>query len=222
MYSVVLLAALTTAPSSQAWLRSRCHGCHGCYATCGCVAPACTCSYSYSCSGCYGCHGCHGGCYGVYSGFNGYPSQCHGCYGCYAGWSCYGYPVRFAPAESAPPSIIRPLDNKTPGKIEQAPPPKDKKKTEEARARVIVDVPADAKLFVDRQLMSMTSARRIFQTPELNEGQTYFYDLTAEVIRDGQTVTASQRVILRPGQAATASFADLGQRRDATVPIGEQ
>ncbi len=237
MYSVVLMAALTTAPSAQSWHRGGCHGCHschGCYATRGYVAAACTCSYGCYGSGCYGCYGCYGspwygasytsGSYGCAVGV--VPVyQCHGCYGCYGGWSCYGYPTHHAVTESAPPSTTVPEKKPAtkPGKIEETPPPLERKKTEEqARARVIVDVPADAKLFVDGQLINTTSARRIFQTPELIAGQTYYYELTAEVIRDGQTISASQRVILRPGQAATASFADLGRRSDATAQAGQQ
>lgn len=229
MYSIVLMAALTTAPTTQAWHRGGCHGCHGCYGTRGYVGTACY--YSY---GCYGCHG--SGCYGCYgapwygggytSGSYGYPvSVCHGCYGCYGGWSCYGYPTQQAPVESAPPSTTpdkgpAPKAGKT---FEEAPLPKVKTGSEEqARARVIVDLPADAKLYVDGQLMNTSSTRRMFQTPNLAPGQLYYYELKAEVIRDGQTITANQRVIIRPGQAASASFADLGVRRDATAQAGQQ
>ena len=45
-------------------------------------------------------------------------------------------------------------------------------------------------------------------------------ELTITVRRDGQVITANQRVILRPGQNATASFADLGQRREASARAG--
>lgn len=148
------------------------------------------------------------------------PFQCHGCYGCYSGWACYGYPQprHTAPIEPAPPSTT---PEKKPAPL--PPPPLDKKKTEEqARARVIVDLPADARLFVDGQFMNTTSARRIFQTPELIAGQAYYYELKAEVIRDGQTITAQQRVILRPGEMTTASFAELGRTRDATAQAGQQ
>jgi uncharacterized protein (TIGR03000 family) len=102
------------------------------------------------------------------------------------------------------------------------PPPIDRKKNEEqARARVIVDLPADAKLFVDGQYMHTTSARRMIQTPELIAGNVYYYELKAEIVRDGQTISAQQRVILRAGEIATASFADLGRPRDATALAGQ-
>ena len=234
MYSIVLMAALTSAPTTQSWHRGGCHSCSGCYGTRGYVGANLSCYGCYG-AGSYGCYGCYGapwygGSYtsGSYGHVNGIvPAwQCNGCYGCYGGWSCYGYPTEYGRIETAPPSNTTPDKGTTtkPGKtFEEAPLPKEKKgKEEQARAKVIVDLPADAKLYVDGQLMISSSARRVFQTPNLEAGQAYFYDLKAEVIRDGQTITSNQRVILRPGQAATASFADLGQRRDATAQAGQQ
>ncbi|MGE3804669.1 MAG: TIGR03000 domain-containing protein [Gemmataceae bacterium] len=84
MYSVVLMAALSTGAADV-----NCHwGCgwrsHGCY----------------SCYGCYGCYGC-GGCYGCYGCYG-----CGGCYGCYGGygrWSNYApIMIEQQPAEKIP------------------------------------------------------------------------------------------------------------------------
>jgi len=59
MYSVVLMAALTTTTADVPSFGGR--GCHGCWgARSGC----------YGCNGCYGYGGCYGGCNG-------------GCWGCY-------------------------------------------------------------------------------------------------------------------------------------------
>ncbi|MFO0969428.1 MAG: TIGR03000 domain-containing protein [Gemmataceae bacterium] len=85
------------------------------------------------------------------------------------------------------------------------------------RARVVIDVPADAKLYIDGHLMKTTSARRIFQTPDLVAGQTYFYDLKVEVVREGKTLSETQRVLLRPGYSATASFATMDRAETATA-----
>jgi uncharacterized protein (TIGR03000 family) len=101
------------------------------------------------------------------------------------------------------------MDKKSP---EQGPEPKKKKKEgngDDTRARLIVQLPADAKLFIDGNLMKSTSEKRTFITPVLRPEQTYFYDLRAEVVRDGRTVASTQRVILRPGQAIQASFPNL-------------
>src|SRR5204862_4361157 len=79
MYSVVLMAALTTGTASEGccFRHGGCYGgCYGGYNGCyGGVYAGCY-GGSYYNAGCYG--GSYG-CYGVY-----------GCYGCYGGWSCYG------------------------------------------------------------------------------------------------------------------------------------
>jgi uncharacterized protein (TIGR03000 family) len=187
MYSLVLMTALTTGTTAPAWG----HHCCGCSGWGG-----------WACNGCYGCYGCYGGhgwrhgCYGCYGCYGGYG--CYGCYGCYGGW--YGGSP-YAPIMVVP-------DKKG---AEQGPEPKKKKAGEgdETRARLIVQLPADAKLFIDGTLMKSTSEKRTFITPVLRPEQTYFYDLRAEVVRDGRTVARTQRVILRPGQAIQASFSDL-------------
>jgi uncharacterized protein (TIGR03000 family) len=51
--------------------------------------------------------------------------------------------------------------------------------------QIIIEVPADAQLYADGQLTTTTSGRRVFNTPPLEDGQTYFYDLRAQVVRDG-------------------------------------
>ena len=52
MYSVVLMAALTTTPAVPDFGRHR-GGCWGGYSCCGCYG-------GYGCYGCYGCSGCSG------------------------------------------------------------------------------------------------------------------------------------------------------------------
>jgi uncharacterized protein (TIGR03000 family) len=115
----------------------------------------------------------------------------------------YGYAVPAGP--SAPPAA----EPRTPGKGEVTPPPKEN--LEQARARITIDVPEDAKLYIDGQLTKATSTRRTFQTPNLKAGSLYFYDVRVEIVRNGKVVSDSQRVILRPGEEATATFASLGQ-----------
>jgi uncharacterized protein (TIGR03000 family) len=105
-------------------------------------------------------------------------------------------------------------------KPEVTPPPVEKKKItddQEARVRVRIDVPEDAKLYVDGQLMRSTSARRVFQTPTLQVGRVYFYDVRVEIERNGQTMSDAQRLIIRPGQEASLSFANLEQRAIASA-----
>jgi uncharacterized protein (TIGR03000 family) len=96
---------------------------------------------------------------------------------------------------------------------EQGPAPKKEEGKESAalnRASLIVELPADAKLYVDNQLTKASSERRVFNSPPLEEGQTYYYILRAEVIRDGKTLSETKRVLLHARDVVRASFSDLG------------
>lgn len=211
MYSLVLMAAMTGSPATANW----CHRCHcGCH--CGCY---CGCWGCHGCCGCWGCYGC--GCYGCYGGYCHGCWGCNGCYGCYGCYSCYGGSVYGAPIYVTPGATVVPKGE------EQAPPPKkekDKNKDEVQlnRARLIVQVPAGARLFIDEQQMKSTSERRTFVTPVLQPGRTYYYEVRAEIVRDGRTVSENQRVILRPGEIARASFANLGQAASATAQAADE
>ena len=88
-----------------------------------------------------------------------------------------------------------------------APKKEEKKAEKEGAAKLIIDVPADAKLYIDDQPMKTESARRTFSTPALQKGQAYFYDVRVEVVRDGKTYSDSKRVIVRAGELAQATFA---------------
>lgn len=229
MYSVLLMAALTTGGETPDFCHRRCSGCysscHGCYSSChGC----------YGCSSCYGCHGCSG-CYGCYSGWG--CSGCHGCSsyygcggygccGCYGGLACYGscygglscysgccaaptwgyspvptigcaYGVPVTPAApAAPPADLPPGDGKKAGEASNT----------SSKGRLVVEVPEDARVYIDDQLMKTTSAVRKYATPTLEAGQAYYYIVKAEVVRDGKTVTDTRRVVVRAGEESRLSF----------------
>ena len=194
MYSVVLMAALatgTTAPDCH----PHSYGCCGGY-------------YSYGCCGGYsGCCGGYGYSYGCCGGYGCYGSYSYGaCYGC-----CGGSPYSMMPYPYATPA--------TPAPSEKLPPPKDDpKKPEEPKkegalapnvGRMVVEVPVDAKLFIDGQLMKTTNEKRSFRTPELVPGQQYFYDVRAEITIDGKTEVENVRVVVQGGKTAQAAFPKL-------------
>src|SRR5690348_15241839 len=198
MYSVVLMAALTAGSTTPTWGcygvggchgffgggRARCHGYAGyggCYATYagGCYGSC----YGTSCSG----SGCYGtGCYGS-GGYGGYGYPSYGS-GWYFGATCYGagcHGCAGMPAYAPAPTQVSPPG--VPGGVtpEPVPAPKKEEGKESAalnQARLIVELPADAKLYVDEQLTKATSARRVFTSPPPQDGQTYYYILRAEVI----------------------------------------
>jgi uncharacterized protein (TIGR03000 family) len=96
-----------------------------------------------------------------------------------------------------------------------APPTEEKKPKKEGtmlptnKAKLVVELPANAKLFIDDKPMKVTSGLRSFNTPELEPGQAYYYMVRVETIRDGKPVSQTRRVIVRAGQIARADFKDM-------------
>ena len=151
--------------------------------------------------------GCHGGGYGGGSG-------------CYGG--CAGYSPSYAPGTIIEtPSMMPPAGVPVtppagapvtpPGKTDTIPQAKPTSSglLNNNRARLLVDLPADAKLYIDDQLMKTTSEHRTFNTPRLDSNLTYYYELRAEVVRDGKPVTMTKRVTLKAGDIIRARFGEL-------------
>lgn len=186
------------------WGRARWRGGWGCagYGLHGCYGVV-----SYGQYGCGGIH--HGSCFGVYGGtacYGGCYGSCLGCYahqaGCYGG--CYGQPIWYGPPaawhESGNPMVAPPANTTPPqGK------PADAKPAGGA-AKLIIEVPATAKLFIDDLPMKGVDTTRKFTTPALEPGQTYYYNVRIEDTRDGQTVTETRKVLVRGGETIRESF----------------
>lgn len=212
MYGMILMAAMATgaeAPDFRCHGRNNTAGCHGgCYGTCyGSCIGAYYGTYYGSCFGCYGSgYGCCGvsslGCHGGY-GLVGYATYgCHGCYGCYGCYGCTGYAPGYTPSLIVPGAPTMPPAG---GDVLPAPKPSGSSEANVVpRAKLVVELPADANLYIDDQLMKTTSERRTFNTPVLDKGQTYYYELKAEVMRDGKAVTQTRRVTLRAGDLVEA------------------
>lgn len=216
---------------------SSCHGgcCGGCYGySChgGCWGGCCGGCYGNGCcGGCHGsswgcwgssCYGCCGGCCGGYISYgSGCWGSCTGCSGCYGG-VIYTTPATPAPVTTSSSSYVVPgVSSYVPATATNY--PSDvrantyavpastgyDRQTSVAPAKLMINLPADAKLYVDGQLTSSTTENRVFTTPELQRGLTYFYDLKAEITRDGQTITENKRLIVRSGDNLRTSFAVL-------------
>jgi uncharacterized protein (TIGR03000 family) len=82
-------------------------------------------------------------------------------------------------------------------------------------ARITVQLPADARLYVDNVFCPLTSSTRSFPTPPLEPGREFYYTLRAEVTRDGRTRVQSQRVIVGAGRQVSVEFNDFGSLRTA-------
>jgi len=197
MYSVMLMAALTAGGQTADWHNGSGYGYGRNYGNCA--------------GSCYGNHGVDdyvggysaGAGYGCGWGWGGYcpdysSSGCHGCAGSYG----VGSPYFAAPVGPiAPP----------PAPIETVPPPKKpgQESLAPTKARLIVEVPADGKVYVDDQQMKTPAERRVYQTPDLEPGQTYVYDVRVEVQREGKAVSETKRVLLKAGQEVLADFKDM-------------
>ena len=229
MYSMVLMMAMSASPEAATFHRgggcnggcqgvvaySSCQGgghghkargglfggrgCHGSsYASCSGYSAGCTGSYAApvytSCNGCQGGglfsrgHGCNGG--GLFS------RKHHGCSGSYASGCIGSYSTGCTGGGvyGAPP-VVNP--NKDMPKVE----PK-KGGVTSAPAFITVNVPADAKILIDGAATKSVSTVRTFSTPELNAGTVYYYTLTAEVVREGKTYTATEKVAVEAGVTA--------------------
>jgi uncharacterized protein (TIGR03000 family) len=139
----------------------------------------------------------------------------YGCYGGGYGFGCCGtgYAFGYAPAYIAPgsaPTQKRPAE-KIPG------PGNGKAKTGNSTASIKIDLPAGAKLYVDGKLTDAPAPSQTFSTPRLANGQTYAYTFRAEVVRDGQKHSDTQRVLFQPGESLRVSFPGLANTSAGTV-----
>jgi uncharacterized protein (TIGR03000 family) len=217
MYSVVLMAALTAGTTTPSWGWG--HGSKGSHGGWGGKHGSHGASDYGGCYGCYrgygyGGSGCSGGAYYGGYGFGGYGSgstYAAGCYG--AGWyasGCYGAGCAGTPH---PPSQVTPPAGPSGAPApERVPAPKkeEQKTTALDQALLIVNLPADAKLYVDDKLTTATSDRRVFNSPGLADGQEYYYILRAEVVREGKTQSKTKRVLFHARDVIETSFPDLG------------
>ena len=156
----------------------------------GCNGSSCIGSSCYG-SSCYG-SSCYGTATYYGSDFRG------GCTGCSGG--CTGVIIGYAPSDSVPHVSIPSV-----GVEFQA----ARTKPNAAPARLTIDLPADAKLFVDGQLTKGEGTSRNFHTPELPKDQTFFYEIKAEVVVDGIPISETKRVLVRAGEVLTESFPKL-------------
>ncbi|HVK19363.1 MAG TPA: TIGR03000 domain-containing protein [Fimbriiglobus sp.] len=108
-----------------------------------------------------------------------------------------------APMPAAPPASVP--EDRNARRVALASPASDDK----SRGTVVVKLPTDAKLYAEGRPLTQSSGERTFVTPPLPGGRDYTYSFRAEYVRDGETISQTKRVAVRPGQSATVEFADL-------------
>ena len=70
-----------------------------------------------------------------------------------------------------------------------------------------VNVPADAKVYLQDQLMTVGGTLRRFVTPQMDNGVQHVYTVKVEVVRDGQTIAKTAQATVAAGQEVGVSVA---------------
>jgi uncharacterized protein (TIGR03000 family) len=231
MYSMVLMAALTTGMDMPDRGGRGCHGCRGgCYG--GCYGMGMGCWGGGGWGGCYGMGmGCWGGggwggCYGMGMGYG------RGWGGGYGGYVMGGYsPMMSGYAYS--PMMSGYAYSPMTSSWGMGSPITSAGGTSQSfysnpntgnQATLVVHVPQSASLSIDGQPTQQSSATRVFTSPPLEQGKTYVYRVTAEVNRNGHMVRDTKEVDIRAGQRSevTMNFGDSNRGgEERSEPIQE-
>jgi uncharacterized protein (TIGR03000 family) len=175
----VMMAAMLTAGTTAPQW-----GGHGSYASPGAVAVS------------------WGGCYGMYgSGAFGCAGGMYACVGCYGGYSSWWSGTGSGPwtggSVSAPAAFGAPLSYHAKATDEAAP------------AKVIVQLPAGARLFVEGKEIALDPETGSFTTPKLEAGAAFVYTLKAQAIRGGRVVSETKDIRVSAGGQTRVRFREL-------------
>ncbi len=79
-------------------------------------------------------------------------------------------------------------------------------------------VPADAQVWFDGDATTQRGPNRVFNSPPLEPGRAYHYDVRAQWTENGRTVNRTRRVDVRAGQRTTVDFTqDQGTNPDVNT-----
>jgi uncharacterized protein (TIGR03000 family) len=73
-------------------------------------------------------------------------------------------------------------------------------------AHIQILVPADAKIWIENQLMTETGSARDYVSPVLTPGQEFVYHIRATWMQNGQPVTQTRNVDVQAGSNVTVNF----------------
>jgi uncharacterized protein (TIGR03000 family) len=198
MYSLVLMAALTGGSTVADW-----HHCAAC--------------------------GYHGGGGAGYQGFNGGGYEGCGCWGGYSQWSycnmpppnplvTVSYGVAGGTAAPGTGSAV-PGSGNSQEELEKSKKNKTgfKETMNPTRAKLLIKLPANAKLFIDDMPVKTALGVQLLDTPALEPDKVYFYTVRIEVMRDSQPLSETRRILIRAGQVARLEFKEPEPEASRTV-----
>jgi uncharacterized protein (TIGR03000 family) len=205
MYSLVLMTAMTAGAADapaffpRLWApmnvpATGCYGCWGIKNTWGRTGA----SYGW----------CTGSCYGTGSGGAG-AANC----GSGSGWATASSPALWGANYTYTHSYPGQPPTTMPRSLNEQLPAPRKAETmipSDTSARLALEVPADARLYVDGQLVPGAGTKRYFFTPPLETGATYYYEVKVEVDASGHTVSDMKKVYVKAGELKAESFAHIG------------
>jgi uncharacterized protein (TIGR03000 family) len=216
MYAIVLMAALSGNADDRVqegagnslyhqtheYRFRRGHGCcgGGCYGG----------SYGGCCGGSYG--GCH----------SGYVSPGYGCCGgrAYSAGAMAGpapYRSYYGPP-AYPATSYAPLPSDRAGDFRVEQPRRDQAEiapaawSEQVRgnapasAMLVVNVPENAKVFIDDKPTQSTGETRTYVSPPLPPTGEFHYTVRAEIVREGRTIATGKQVTVRAGQPSQVTL----------------
>jgi len=90
-----------------------------------------------------------------------------------------------------------------------------------APAKIVVRLPADARLLVNQRPTQGNSSSRTLVSPPLEPGKDFHYTLKAELAHEGRTFTATKRIAVRAGEEkhVTLELAAPAQTGSAAPPV---
>ena len=81
------------------------------------------------------------------------------------------------------------------------------------RVWLLVKVPADAKVYLQNQRMTLTGTNRKYYSPELKRGLTYVYTVRVEIKRNGRTISRTSKTNVQAGQRIDLAFSENGRNQ---------
>ncbi len=197
MYSVVVMAALTAGSTVPDW-----HPCGACGHNGGGAGHQ-----GFYGGGYEGC-GCWGG-YSQWSYCNMPPPNplVTGGYGVAGGTAVPGTGTALPGSGNSQEELERPKKNKTGVKETMDP----------TRAKLLIELPAKAKLFIDDLPVKTALGMQFLDTPALEPDKVYFYTVRIEVMRDGKPLSETRRILIRAGQVARMEFKELEPEASKTA-----
>jgi uncharacterized protein (TIGR03000 family) len=69
-------------------------------------------------------------------------------------------------------------------------------------AQITVNLPSEAKVYIEGVETPSSSDKRVFVTPDLKAGTVYYYTISAEIVRDGKKLIATEKIAVRAGSDA--------------------